>query len=347
MSRPLVIPFFIAHQGCPHRCIFCNQHAITGQPAGPFPDRDRIRAEISAGLARPRRPGRGAVQVAFYGGSFTCLPEVRQRQLLEAVHPFLAGGAVDEIRLSTRPDYINPEIVAFLKDYGVGTVELGIQSMSDRVLKACGRGHSAADSERALGFLRAGGLKTGVQLMVGLPGDRPALLFRGVERLAALGPDLARIYPAVVLKGSALERCYRSGEYRPLSLARAVAACGRVREIFDRYGVRVVRTGLQGTDTLQGEIVAGPYHPAFGEMVLSRNLYRRVSRALGSVRQPGRHELRVAAADQSVLRGPGNTNLARLAAKGLLVDVELLFEENRPRGTVAVAALAGEGLAGS
>jgi histone acetyltransferase (RNA polymerase elongator complex component) len=316
--------------------VFCNQHVITGQPAGPFLDADRIRAEIAEHLQRPRRASRQGVQVAFYGGSFTGLPETRQRELLGAVQPFLEDGEVDQIRLSTRPDYINPDIAAFLKKHGVGIVELGVQSMDDAVLAASGRGHTGADSERAIKCLQDGGLEVGVQLMVGLPGDRPGLIFKGVERLASLRPELARIYPAVVLKGSALEDEYRSGGYSPLGLAKAVAISGRVKEILDAYGVRVVRIGLQETEGLQEDIVAGPYHPAFGEMVLSRNLYRQASMALAGLKGQSRRELRVAAADQSVLRGPGNSNLKRLAGKGLLDDVDLVFEENRRRGTVAV-----------
>ncbi|MCK4839975.1 MAG: radical SAM protein [Desulfobulbaceae bacterium] len=339
MPRPFVIPFFISHQGCPHRCVFCNQHAITGQPAGPAVDADLIRAEILAHLHRPRRTSRQGVQVAFYGGSFTGLSETRQRELLGAVQPFLENGEVDQIRLSTRPDYIDPDITAFLKSHGVGIVELGVQSMDDAVLAASGRGHNGADSERAIKCLQDGGLEVGVQLMVGLPGDRSGLIFKGVERLASLRPDLARIYPAVVLKGSELENEYRSGDYRPLGLAKAVAISGRVKEILDANGVRVVRIGLQETDGLQADIVAGPYHPAFGELVLARNLYRKVMTALAGLKGSGRLELRVAAKDQSVLRGPGNVNLKRLAAKGLLAGVELVFEENRRRGTFALVTV--------
>jgi histone acetyltransferase (RNA polymerase elongator complex component) len=339
MPRPLVIPFFIAHQGCPHCCVFCNQHVIIGSSAAPFLDAEQIRADIAEHLRRPRRAGRQGVQVAFYGGSFTGLPETRQRELLEAVQPFLESGEVEQIRLSTRPDYIDADIVAFLKAHGVGIVELGVQSMSDGVLAASGRGHTAADSERAIICLQAGGLKVGVQVMVGLPGDRPGLVCRGAARLAALRPELARIYPVLVLQGSGLAAQYRAGCYQPLSLGKAVAISGRVQEIFDAAGVRVVRMGLQETDSLQNDVVAGPYHQAFGEMVLSRNLYRRAKGALAGVKEGGRRELRVAAADQSVLRGPGNANLQRLAGKGLLDGVELVFEETRPRGTVAVVML--------
>jgi len=339
MSRPLVIPFFIAHQGCPHRCVFCNQHAIIGKSAAAVLSRERIATEIATWLRRPRKSTRSEVQVAFYGGSFTCLPETRQRELLGAVQPFLDQGLVDEVRLSTRPDYINPEIVEFLKSYRVGTVELGIQSMNDLVLAASGRDHCAADSVRAISCLQDGGLKVGVQLMIGLPGDRPGLLFKGAELLAKMRPDLVRIYPTLVLKGSELAILHRSGEYSPMSLARAVAQSGRIKEVFDGYGVRVVRIGLQETDTLQDDIVAGPYHPAFGEMVLSRNLYRRVVNALRSVKNSRRLELRVAAADQSVLRGPGNANLKRLAGKGLLENVELVFTDGLRRGTISVVAV--------
>ena len=339
MPRPFVIPFFIAHQGCPHRCVFCDQHVITGSAAAPFLGPERIRAEIAEHLLRPRRASRQGVQVAFYGGSFTGLPVGRQRELLGAVRPFLETGEVEQIRLSTRPDYIDREIVAFLKAHGVGIVELGVQSMSDAVLAASGRGHTAADSEWAIKCLRDGGLEVGVQLMVGLPGDRPASIFRGAERLALLRPGLARIYPVLVLKGSALAAEYRAGRYQPLCLAKAVAISGRLKEIFDANGVRVVRMGLQETDNLRNDVVAGPYHPAFGELVLSRNMYRRAALALAGVRGQGRQELRVAAADQSVLRGPGNANLQRLAGKGLLAEVELVFAENRRRGTVMVAPI--------
>lgn len=339
MARPLVIPFFIAHQGCPHRCAFCNQQVITGCGAALPLDGARIGAEIAAQLARPRHPRRQGVQVAFYGGSFTGLPLARQRELLTAVQPFLENNEVDRIRLSTRPDYIDSTIVDFLKSFGVGIVELGVQSMDDAVLAASARGHTGREAERAVRSLQAGGLAVGVQVMVGLPGDRPGLLFRGVERLASLKPDLARIYPVVVLKGSALADDYRAGRFHPLSLARAAALSGRVKEIFEDAGVRVVRTGLQATDGLADDIVAGPYHPAFGEMVLARNLYGKVRAALTARQGKGPLELRVAAADQSVLRGPGNRNLKRLTAKGLLAGVTLVFEDNRPRGTAAVVAV--------
>lgn len=341
MPPPYVIPFFIAHQGCPHRCTFCNQHAITGNHVVSGLSAEQIQTGIAEQLLRPRLARRQGVQVAFYGGSFTGLSRDRQREMLEAVQPFIDNNEVGQIRLSTRPDYINADIVDFLKSYRVGIVELGVQSMSDEVLTASGRGHSVADTERAIKCLQEGGLEVGVQLMIGLPGDRAGLIFRGAERLAALGPDLARIYPTMVIKGSGLEDDYRSGLYRPLSLAKAVAISGRVKKIFTEHGVRVVRIGLQETDSLKDDIVAGPYHPAFGELVLARNMFRQVSVALAGLKGQGHLIIRIAATDQSVFRGQANSNLKRLAAKGLLDDVELVFEEKRLRGTVEVVPSGG------
>lgn len=336
MISPLVIPFFIAHQGCPHQCSFCNQHVITGS-AGAKLETDEICRTVKEYLSLAGKKHARKVQVAFYGGSFTGLPEGRQRELLRAVQPFLASKEVDEIRLSTRPDYITPEIVEFLRGQGVGVVELGVQSMDDDVLKLSGRGHTSAESEKAISCLKEGGIKVGVQMMVGLPGDRPSLIFRGAKQLASLAPELARIYPAVVLKGSLLAAEFQAGRYKPLGLAKAVAISGRVKEVFDRAGIRVVRMGLQDVTGLKDEILAGPFHPAFGEMVLSRNLHRKVVKELISAPKRSGRRLMLSAADQSVFRGQGNRYLKRLTDKGLLDGIELIFDPELPRFSVVLS----------
>jgi histone acetyltransferase (RNA polymerase elongator complex component) len=335
MPRPYIIPFFIAHQGCPHLCSFCHQHAIAGRSAiASDIDREGVTSGIREGLARPHRKERQGVQVAFYGGSFTGLPREKQQELLDGVQPFLASGEVDEIRLSTRPDYISKETVSFLRSSGVGIVELGVQSMNDQVLSASRRGHTVADSERAIALLQDGGLAVGVQLMVGLPGEGSRSIIRGAERLAGLKPDLARIYPAVVLKGSRLEDDLLAGRYRPLCLPKAVALSGRVKEIFDEAGVRVIRIGLQETEGLQESIVAGPFHPAFGEMVLARNLYLQVRAVIKAGKGSGITRLSISTSDQSVFRGPANINLKRLESKGLLRDLKIVFDPDQARNTI-------------
>ncbi len=314
-SPPLVIPFFIPHLGCPQRCTFCNQTAITGLNAGAVPGTVEITATIESYLAT-KSAERGETQVAFYGGSFSGLPRKLQGNLLAAVAPFRTAGRVDGIRISTRPDYLDQDRVDFLKSMGVTMVELGVQSLDDEVLARCGRGHSAADSLRAIELLQKNSLRVGVQLMVGLPGERVGRVLSGAAELANLQPEVARLYPVLVLKGSGLAADYQDGRYRPLSLPKAVALCARLREIFVKRKVRVVRMGLQETATLAGEILAGPHHPAFGELVLSWSLHRRLRKLLAPGGN-GPRRLTIAAADQSILRGSRKSLPRLLAPQGL------------------------------
>jgi len=334
---PLVIPFFIPHLGCPQRCTFCNQATITGRTANTVPGAAEIAATIEGYLAADHA-GRGETQVAFYGGSFTGLSPELQGNLLAAVAPFRASGRVDGIRVSTRPDYLDRGRVDFLKSMGVTLVELGVQSLDDEVLARCGRGHTAADSLKAIKLLQENDVRVGVQLMVGLPGERVGRVLRGATELARRRPEMARLYPVLVLKGSPLAEDYRTGHYQPLGLPKAVALSARLREIFVEQRVRVVRMGLQETATLAGEVLAGPHHPAFGEMVLSWGLHRRLRKLLADGGD-GPRRLIVAAADQSVLRGPGNHCLYSLRRKGLLDGIEMVFDRQRPRGEPLLVGL--------
>lgn len=334
MLPPLVIPFFIPHHGCPQRCTFCNQTAITGRAEGVVPGAVEITATIESYLDS-KSAGRGETQVAFFGGSFSGLPDDLQDRLLGAVAPFLADGRVAGVRISTRPDYLDPARIAFLKARGVILVELGVQSLDDEVLARCGRGHTAADSLKAIGLLQAAGLRVGVQLMIGLPGEKSGRLLAGAEVLAGMKPELARLYPALVLKGSRLAGDYLAGRYQPLGLTKAVALSASLREIFTAQGVRVVRIGLQETDTLASEVLAGPHHPAFGELVLSWSLHRRLRKLLAGA-GGGPRRLMIASSDQSVLRGPGNYCLDALRRKGLLAGVEVIFDQKQSRGEVNI-----------
>ncbi len=339
MLSPLVIPFFIPHQGCPQRCTFCNQTAITGRAEGSIPGEMEIAATIESYLAT-KGAKRGETQVAFFGGSFSGLPDGLQERLLGAVAPFLAEGRVAGIRISTRPDYLDQARIAFLKARGVILVELGVQSLDDAVLARCRRGHTAGDSLKAIRSLQEAGLRVGVQLMVGLPGEKTGRLLAGAKVLAGLNPELARLYPALVLKGSRLAGDFLADRYQPLGLTKAVALCAGLREIFTEQGVKVVRIGLQETDTLVGEVLAGPHHPAFGELVLSWSLHRRLRRLLAGGRGESRR-LVIASGDQSVLRGQGNYCLDALRRKGLLAGVEVIFDQKQSRGEVNIVGGAG------
>lgn len=267
----MIIPFFIPHSGCPHLCVFCNQRNITGVHSS---------LEVSSIPARINEYSKtnntnDAVQVAFYGGSFTALPLETQKSYLEAVQPFIRSGHVRSLRLSTRPDCINNEILELLAKYGVETVELGAQSMHDTVLAHSGRGHTALDTADAVTQLRQAGFRVGLQLMPGLPGDSEKTWIETVERSISLGPDFVRIYPALVIKDTPLERMYRAGRYIPLTLEEAVLLCKRALLLFGSSGIDVIRIGLQPSEELQKPetVTAGPYHPAFRQLVESSILY--------------------------------------------------------------------------
>lgn len=336
LSRPLVIPIFIPHEGCPHCCIFCNQHQISGRGKTPV-SAEEVGQIIQTWLEHARPRIRQQIQVAFYGGSFTCLPMERQQDLLAAVQPFLRQGLVGEIRLSTRPDCIDERRLELLCRSGVCTVELGVQSCDDHLLALAGRGHTSSETIRAVGLIKAAGLRLGIQLMLGLPGEGFASLRRTVNQVIAFRPDLVRLYPVLVLKGSGLATLYRRGGYRPLSLARAVVLAAFMKKRFDDQGITVVRMGLQPGPELERSLVAGPYHPAFGELVKSRLMLRQIRRALTHVPKGRPVTLVINGRDQSIFRGLHAQNLQRLRQLGLMERFSLRTDPNQPRQTVGVA----------
>jgi histone acetyltransferase (RNA polymerase elongator complex component) len=311
----LVIPFFIQHRGCPHRCLFCDQWTIAGRDrdgSDSLDQVDRLRRTIDSWLGYRQR--RRSVQLAFFGGSFTCLAEDQCRLLLEAAQPYLRRGQIDSLRVSTRPDCIDDGIVDFLRSYGIRTVELGAQSMNDAVLDRVERGHDGAATKRAAEVLTRRGCDVGLQLMVGLPGETTASFLAGVRQVIELKPSFVRLYPTLVLAGTGMADLYRRGQWRPLGLARAVAVTGRARQLLTAAGITVIRMGLQPSPELQSRVLAGPYHPAFGELVASRDWYltaRRLLRLAG----PGRAvELTISPRDHSAFVGSGKINLKRLGA---------------------------------
>lgn len=265
--KPVTVPFFISHQGCPHTCIFCDQRTISGA-GGDLPTAGEIRARVD--LWRSTAGGR-PLEVAFFGGTFTALPEEIQAELLAPLQPLLESGALDSVRISTRPDYIDARHVAWLAEKGVRTIELGVQSMDDTVLTASGRGHNAADSSAAIRCIKNCGLKAGAQLMPGLPGDTPASSLDSLDQVITAGADFLRIYPTVVLRGTGLALRYGAGEFIPLSLDRGVHLCKILLQRAMQAGIPVIRIGLQADHGLDAEsVLAGCWHPALGQLVRSR-----------------------------------------------------------------------------
>lgn len=339
-NAPFVIPIFISHQGCPHRCIFCNQVSITGkgQETGAEVSAFQVQRIIAEQLSWPRRNTRQEIQVAFYGGSFTGLERNLQEELLQAVKSFIQKGQVHSIRISTRPDYIDSDTPVFLKKNHVKTVELGVQSLDPEVLQASQRGHSLGQIEDAICYLReSDAISIGAQLMVGLPGETSKKIITGARHLAQMRPDFVRIYPTLVIEGSGLAQHFKQGKYKPLSLNKAVALAAIMKSVFDESSIPVIRMGLQPSDSLEDNILAGPFHPAFGELVKSRLFYKKIRAILNRTKNIEQRKIICAASDQSIVRGQKNINIKKLSARGVLDNVEFVFDSKVARGSVLVA----------
>lgn len=267
-KKQLIIPIFIPFGGCVHKCVFCNQEGITGEVD--LPTIDEVVEKIESYLSTWKGVGRR--EVAFYGGSFTGLDLTLQDTYLGAVQGFIADGRIDSIRLSTRPDYINEDIVRHLKTFGVKVVELGVQSFSEEVLRLSGRGHSTKDAELAVKILRSFGMEVGLQLMPGLPGDSVERSIESALTARDLKPDFVRIYPTLVIKDTPLEGMYRDGTYVPWKLVEMVKLCRRMLDIFNEAGIKIVKMGLHPTKDLEASIIEGPYHRAFKDLVEGRQV---------------------------------------------------------------------------
>ncbi|MDJ0856491.1 MAG: radical SAM protein, partial [Desulfobacterales bacterium] len=264
--------------GCSQHCVFCNQHTITGESHrndDPQRHSDFVRKFLNF---RSRR--RGTTQLAFFGGNFLGMAPHRVRRHLDWAAGWVRRGDVDSLRFSTRPDTITPATLALIREYPVRTIELGAQSMNDQVLSWSRRGHTAMDTIRAVSQLKRGGYEIGLQIMTGLPGDSPAGAITTTEAVMALAPAFVRIYPTLVLAGSPLAAEYEAGRYHPLKLADSIDLVARMWLMLAAAGIRVVRMGLQSSPGLadRRNLLAGPYHPAYGEQVL-RHVFRSMAQA--------------------------------------------------------------------
>ena len=270
MKKEYIIPIFIPHLGCPYACVFCNQAKITGKNKQVKPEEvKKIIEQYLDGF----KDKDAKVEVAFFGGSFTAIDKEIQKNLLEAAYEYVKLGKVDSIRISTRPDYIDKETLKMLKKYKVKTIELGVQSTNNYILKRAKRGHTFEDVKKASRLIRFYGFTLGHQMMIGLPDSTELDEINTAKSLIKLKPKIVRIYPVLVIKGTELEKDYNNGEYEPLSVVQAVERSKKVAELFNKKKINVIRIGLQNTDEItdpnnpNSEVVAGPYHPAFRQLV--------------------------------------------------------------------------------
>lgn len=313
------VAVFVPHAGCPQRCSFCSQSSITGQEQIPTPQ--QVRQTLDAARENLKEKSRFA-EIAFFGGSFTAIERTQMLGLLKAAAPSVQDGIFAGIRISTRPDAIDEEILSLLRRYGVSVIELGAQSMDDAVLQQNRRGHTAQQVRQAAEQIRRAGFSLGLQMMTGLWGDTAAGAVNTARELAKLSPDCVRIYPAIVMEHTELARRFRSGEYTPMQLPQAVELCCDLLEFFESKQIPVIRLGLHSTPELQRDYLAGPWHPAFRELCESALFLRRLLRFLQQ-RQvlPGSLEIRVSPQWVSKATGQKRQNLHRLSECGWAVKI--------------------------
>ncbi len=338
--KSFLVPIFIPTAGCPTRCVFCEQPRITARPRG-IPKPEEVKGILLQAINSKKYRGAENAQVAFYGGTFTRLPLTTMLELLEVVRPFLLNGYFQSVRVSTRPDSLDKERLEVMKHYGVSTVELGAQSLDNRVLKASNRGHSAEDTINAVAELREHGFSVGLQLMPGLPGETDDSFRHTVEQTMALRPDFVRIYPTVVIKGTKLEKMFKSGQYVPLGLERAVSTCADAVERFEMEGIPVVRIGLMSSPTLRkaGQVVAGPWHEAFGDLVRARILWNRLAPMLPDPGRAQRLKLIINPRDAGLFFGHGRKGIKWLEERCKSKVVEVIQEPNTAPGQARVECL--------
>ena len=276
MKKQYIIPVFVPHLGCPNDCVFCNQKSISGQMK--MITKEDVKNTIEFYLNNFKEK-QAYIEVAFFGGSFTGIDEKLQDEFLSVAYEYVKEGKVNGIRISTRPDYINKNILKRLKKYKVQTIELGVQSANDYILKRSGRGHTFEDVKKASKLIRWYGFNLGHQMMVGLPESTRIDEINTAKQLIKLKPKMVRIYPVLVIKNTKLEKDYIKEKYEPIPLVQAVETCKEIYKMFVKKNIEVIRIGLQNTDEISSpdnessQVVAGPYHPAFRHLVESSVWY--------------------------------------------------------------------------
>lgn len=276
MKKEYIIPIFVPHLGCQNNCIFCNQKKISGQTK--MVTTKDVKDTIEYYLENFKDDNR-YVEVAFFGGSFTAIDKATQEELLQAVQPYIINKKVNSIRISTRPDAIDKDILKMLKKYHVKTIELGVQSMNNYILNRCQRGHTVEDVKKASKLIRFHGFILGHQMMVGLPESTVQDEINTAKELIKLKPKIVRVYPVLVIKETQLAEEYEKGEYVPLTVTQAVERCKAIVALFNQKKINVIRIGLQNTEEISdpskesSQVVAGPFHPAFRQLVESSMWY--------------------------------------------------------------------------
>ena len=336
MKKPHVnIPVFIPHLGCPNMCVFCNQRAISGVSSFLRESAEQTIGDVLSTV----REGTDC-EIAFFGGSFTGIDRALMTDLLDLAQSYADAGKVSGIRMSTRPDYIDGEIIGILKNYTISAVELGIQSFSEHVLASCRRGHSAERSRAAMTMLREAGFRTVGQMMIGLPGSTSADELACAEEICRLGASGCRIYPTIVFRDTELYRMTVRGDYRPLTLDEAVTRSAAVLDVFVRHGVPCLRIGLCESENLHSDAsyYAGPNHPSLGELVSGELYYHRICDALDKhpPEKGSTVTVSVPRGDISMAVGQKRRNKIRIEIKYSVKSVKFIEKDNFTRYNIEI-----------
>ncbi|MGN1418384.1 MAG: elongator complex protein 3 [Acutalibacteraceae bacterium] len=313
------VALFVPDEGCPHRCSFCNQKTISGSTKKLLPQ--DVQRAVSVALKSNFESGNG--EIAFFGGSFTAIEKEYMLSLLKAAEGYVRQGLFKGIRISTRPDCIDSEILQILKEHAVSSVELGCQSMSDKVLALNERGHSAEACVHAAKLIKKSGFELGLQMMTGLLGDTDETATQTAKKIIDLAPDTVRIYPTVVLENTKLAKLYAKGEYQPQTLSQAVNLCAKLLLMFHEANIPVIRLGLHSGGNVEDGYIAGAYHPAFRELCESRIYLDKVLSLLKEQNiKPGEIEISVGSRYVSQLVGQSKSNIKYLNEKGYKVKIK-------------------------
>ncbi len=342
MKKEYIIPIFVPHLGCPNQCSFCNQRKISGQTK--MVTAQDVKETIDYYL-KHFRDNNKYVEVAFFGGSFTAIEREKQIELLEAVQPYIKNKKVNSIRVSTRPDAIDKDILKYLKKYHVKTIELGVQSMNNYILRRCKRGHTVEDVERASKLIRWNGFILGHQMMVGLPESTKQDDINTAKDLIKLKPKIVRIYPVLVIKETELAEECEKGEYTPLTINQAVERCKAIVALFQKHKIDIIRIGLQNTDEISdpknkaSQVIAGPFHPAFRQLVESSLWYDSIANEIKKVNAKVR-QVKIIANEENIneIIGHKKENVLKLK-ETYDVDVFVEADEKIKKGKFKIEVL--------
>ena len=307
------ISIFVPHLGCPHQCSFCNQKYITGYTG--IPHKEDIDKAVQTAI-KSNKYDKNSCEIAFFGGSFTAINREYMLELLESAYKYVKSGQVSGIRISTRPDYINEEILKLLKQFGVTSIELGAQSMNDNILNVNNRGHQSIDVVNASVLIKDFGFSLGLQMMTGLYKSSNEDDIFTAKRLIEIKPDTVRIYPTITLKNTYLEKLYLNGNYKPQNLVDAVNLCARLENMFLDAGIKVIRVGLHSIE--KESYIAGPWHQAFRELCEAKRYRDKLSVVLN---KEGSYIVKVNKNDLSKCIGQKRSNIIYFEEKNIFIKV--------------------------